>query len=257
MGVDCLWSMHLAIAVTSALLGETDNFHESFALSRERCGNDPELNAFNDAMGSIVANVFGRFDQALALAHRGIDGAETKGTAYCRCMTRQALSLSLFNHGEFHRAAEFAGEALSIMEEQNTGRAHLGGVAGVLSLAELALGDAGAARSRSSETIVFCHERTQYWELSAWVASARSCIAQGDQEAALAAMVEMEQLVERTGAVVQRPNLHINRALFARGFSSEWDADVEWALAREAYVALGAHSHIARLERFDDRSIFV
>ena len=49
----------------------------------------------------------------------------------------------------------------------------------------------------------------------------------------------------------------VSQALFAREFASRWNVDEELTRAHEAYVALGAIGHAARLDRFREKNIFV
>ncbi|MFT4564818.1 MAG: class 3 adenylate cyclase/tetratricopeptide (TPR) repeat protein [Gammaproteobacteria bacterium] len=247
LGLDCRWSLESAVTVAVGLMGNFKNFRGAFALVRQACGDDPELNAFSSAMESLIHVYYGRFDEALSMAQSAVNDGETKGTGYCRSMARQALGFALLHHGEFETAAEVASESLEIMLIQNTGRSHFSGASGTLALAELALGNPEQARSRSADTIAFCHERELYWDLTPWQAMVQASIVLGDHNSAIAVLGEMEAKVNSAGLAVQTPKVHELRAMFAETFDSEWDYRTEMALARDAYSLLDARDHIVRI----------
>ncbi|MGE0484621.1 MAG: adenylate/guanylate cyclase domain-containing protein [Gammaproteobacteria bacterium] len=109
-------------------------------------------------------------------------------------------------------------------------------------------GDLTEARRLARHAVDLNRAGEILFDLSPWPILAEIEIACGDAPAAHAILDELDAIIARTGARATAPALHGLRALFARSFGREWDADGEIAAARSLCRTLGMPGEGERID---------
>jgi hypothetical protein len=194
-----------------------------------------------------LGTMYGDESEAMAHARRAVQRAEQFGSPFFRALSMRALGLA-------HVAEGTAAQAVPLMEE---GRAWVapGGLAhqveanylAVLGEVYLAAGREADAEAAMEQGIASAQaSRSRAWEIRAWTAWMRLPATAARRARAGEGLARMQELIETSGAEGFRPALWLARA--------HWSTSAEEAArcrreALESFRRIGAHGHVARLEK--------
>jgi len=248
VGTDLRWSVAMGTAMCSFHVGDTSKSREFSTMSRQYTNDVVDIIIFTDVMAAMREAICGTDDKVLDDLGATLSEAERTGSGYARSGAHWVMGIAHYHAGNYTAAAEWSRSAIDIMNNENTGRAHLGSAIGTYALSEVSSGNATLGRDLAREAIDFCSERELYWQLTPWLALAEAYVALGEREAAGRAIADTQDLINRTGGKIWQPFLHEIRARHGEHFDSEWERAAEIAEAKRLFAEVEAFGQVARLD---------